>query len=116
MFTTVSDLIAALKIPVTDDASGAAVTQGVNLALTNLDQVLDNVVGVRAELGARLNLLDGQANLNADMSVQLQQSISEIEDVDLAEAVSRLNRQLLALEVAQQSFARIQNLSLFQFI
>ncbi len=116
MFTTVSDLITALRIPVSDDADLAAVTQGVNRALINLDQVLNKVTGTRSEIGARLNVLDDQSNLNAGMSVQLQQSISDIEDVDLAEAVSRLNRQLLALEVAQQSFARIQNLSLFQFI
>jgi len=45
-----------------------------------------------------------------------QKALSSIEDLDFAEAVSRLNLQLTGLQAAQQSFARIQNLSLFNFL
>jgi flagellar hook-associated protein 3 FlgL len=36
-----------------------------------------------------------------------------LSDVDFAEAVSRLSLQTFLLEAAQQSYAKIQNLSLF---
>ncbi len=116
VLTTVSDFISALKIPVTDAASQAGVTQGVNRALANLDQALSNVLVTRSRIGARLNAIDGEAQVNAGIDTQLQQTISDIENVDLAEAVSRLSRQLFALEASQKSFALIQNLSLFRFL
>ncbi len=116
VFTTVADFVAALNVSVTDGASQAAVNQGVNNALANLDQALNNVLEVRSRIGARMNIADDEARANTGIDTQLQQTISEIENVDLAEAVSRLNRQLFALEAAQQTFATIQNLSLFRFL
>ncbi len=116
VFTTVSEFVAALETPVTDAASQAQVTQGVNRALANLDQALSNVLVTRSRIGARLNAVEDEAKVNAGVDTQLQQTISDIENVDLAEAVSRLSRQLFALEASQQSFALIQNLSLFRFL
>ncbi len=116
VFSTVSDFVDALNIPVTDAASEAAMNQGINNALANLDQALNNVLEVRSRIGARMNTADDEARANAGIDTQLQQAISDIENVDLAEAVSRLNRQLFALEAAQQSFATIQNLSLFRYL
>ena len=37
-------------------------------------------------------------------------------NLDFAEAVGRLNLQLAGLQAAQQTFARVQNLTLFNFI
>ena len=39
--------------------------------------------------------------------------LSSIEDLDYAEAISRMNLELAGLQAAQESFQRIQNLSLF---
>jgi flagellar hook-associated protein 3 FlgL len=36
--------------------------------------------------------------------------------LDYAEAISRFNIQDIALQAAQQSFTRVQNLSLFNFL
>ena len=43
-------------------------------------------------------------------------SLSQIEDIDIAEAASRLSLQAITLEAAQQSFIRIQGLNLFNFL
>ena len=48
--------------------------------------------------------------------MQSQRTLSHIQDLDYAEAISRMNRQLAGLEASQQSYARIQNLSLFNYI
>jgi flagellar hook-associated protein 3 FlgL len=42
--------------------------------------------------------------------------VSEIRDLDYAEAITRLQQELVTLQAAQQSFVRIQGLSLFQFL
>jgi len=50
------------------------------------------------------------------MKLQIATDLSAVENVDLSEAVSRMSQQLGALEASQQSFVRIQNLSLFNFL
>ena len=74
------------------------------------------MIDVRGEIGARLRALDQQESLNADFSVHLNTTLSEVRDLDYAEALSRLSQQLFGLDAAQQAFARAQKLSLFKFI
>lgn len=85
-------------------------------SLTVLDNAIENILGVRAEAGARLNAIDREREVNDSMLFELEQARSAVEDIDFAEAASRLSRQSLVLEAAQQSFIRVQNLSLFNFL
>ena len=116
MFTTVADLARTLRINVTDGNSQAAVRQGINRTLADIDLALENVLIVRSRIGARINAIEDEAQANTGMQVLMQETLSDLENVDLAEATSRLSQQLFALEAAQQSFARVQELSLFRFI
>ena len=77
---------------------------------------MDHLAGFRAQNGARQNAIDSRRVLNDVIVYQGQKMLSSIEDLDYAEAVSRLNLQLTELEASQQSFLRIQNLSLFNFL
>ena len=84
--------------------------------LDQLDNALDHVLTVRAGTGARQNALDNQERVNDSLTLQIKETRSEIEDLDFAEAASRLNQQTLTLQAAQQAFAKIQSLSLFNFL
>ena len=84
--------------------------------LTRLDSALDNVLNTRASIGARLNTVENQKNANESFSVLLQENRSNLEDLDYAEAVSRFEQQLLALQASQQTFVKIQGLSLFNYL
>jgi flagellar hook-associated protein 3 FlgL len=42
--------------------------------------------------------------------------LSELQDVDYADAVTRMNRELLALQAAQSSYTRLSQLSLFNYL
>ncbi|HHW78944.1 MAG TPA: flagellar hook-associated protein 3, partial [Xanthomonadaceae bacterium] len=48
--------------------------------------------------------------------VHLQQTIDDVGGLDYAEAATRLSQETFVLQVAQQSFLRIQNLSLFNYM
>ncbi|MFY8016157.1 MAG: flagellin [Limnohabitans sp.] len=48
--------------------------------------------------------------------MQFKTTRSDVEDLDYTEAVTRLNRDQIALQAAQSSFAKISQLSLFQYI
>lgn len=84
--------------------------------LTRLDSALDVVLNTRATVGARLNSIDSQRNANDSFSLLLQENRSNLEDLDYAEAVSRFEQQILALQASQQSFVKIQGLSLFNYL
>lgn len=84
--------------------------------VTDLNTALTSVVGARASSGARLNSLDAIKGLNSSFGLDTQKNLSAVQNLDYAEATSRLNLQLVGLQAAQQAFTRIQNLSLFNFL
>jgi flagellar hook-associated protein 3 FlgL len=81
--------------------------------LKNLAFAQSSVSQGRSEVGARLNIIENTASLAADIDLVSKTVLSALSDVDFAEAVSRLSLQTFLLEAAQQSYAKIQNLSLF---
>lgn len=84
--------------------------------LNNLAFAQSSISQVRSEVGARLNIIENTSSLAADIDLVSKSVLSELSDVDFAEAVSRLSLQTFLLETAQQSYAKIQNLSLFNKI
>ncbi len=85
-------------------------------SLTAIDNAMGNVLRVRARTGARLNVLDREGSLNESLLVGLKGTRSRLEDVDVVQAATRLNRQMLVLQAAQQAFVKTEGLSLFNFI
>ena len=55
-------------------------------------------------------------NQHADNKLAAKDIKSGIEDLDFAEAVSRMQMESFILQAAQQSFAQTSRLSLFDFI
>ncbi|HRQ58834.1 MAG TPA: flagellar hook-associated protein FlgL [Azoarcus taiwanensis] len=111
MFKNVAVAISAL-----DDSSGVGPAGGVAFALENLDAALENILGLRAQVGSQMVEAEQLQNLGSDLDLQYATAISRLEDVDYAEAISRLTRQQAFLQAAQQSYVRITGLSLFNFI
>jgi len=116
IFTTTQNLIEALETSTDSLTERTAFHNSINRVLGNIDQAFNNVNEVRAQVGSRLNLIENQLNLNEAATLQAQTTLSSIEDLDFAEAVSRLQLQTTSLQAAQQSFLRIQGLSLFNFL
>ncbi|MBT8097934.1 MAG: flagellar hook-associated protein FlgL [Woeseia sp.] len=116
MFSIVQDLVGVLEQPAQDDQSRAALHNGVNSALQNIDQAIGQVLSVRTQVGSRLSAIESQAETNGSLSLTLQSTVSSIEDLDYAEALSNLSLQISTLEAAQQSFIRTQGLSLFNYL
>ncbi|MEH6504081.1 MAG: flagellar hook-associated protein FlgL [Cycloclasticus sp.] len=127
--TNVTANVSNNEIRITADTQGAdelnisAPPTGLNITATvsiplydRLDQIdtaIDRVLDVRAQIGARLNVIDSQNEINQDFLLSIKQTKSQVEDLDMAEAISRFNLQVVSLQAAQQAFVRVQNLSLF---
>jgi len=115
LFKTLSDLINTLE-----NTSGpnkrAALQNGLNTAMSNLDNALDNILTIRAAVGSRLKEVDSVQSTREDMTIQYQAAISHLQDVDYAQAISDLTLQQMHLQAAQKSFASTQSLTLFNYI
>jgi flagellar hook-associated protein 3 FlgL len=117
LFDIVSRLILALEDPVTAATGGQTrIANEVSRALDGLSQGLDEVLTVRASVGSRLSELDALSDVSEDLNLQYESTLSRLQDVDLAEAISDLTQQQTYLEAAQKSFLRVTGLSLFNFI
>jgi flagellar hook-associated protein 3 FlgL len=112
----VDDLITTLEDPTFDAASRARLNNDVGLALENLDQSLGRVLELRTRVGARLNTIESQGIVDEERMLALKTTLSQVEDLDYAEAVSRFSLQQVALEAAQQAYVQMSRLSLFDFI
>ena len=106
----------AIDTSLTSVASATSVSIPLYDHLDQLDTALNRVLDVRSQIGARLNAIDSQNETNQDFLLNLQSAKSQVEDLDMAEAISRFNLQIVSLQAAQQSFVKVQNLSLFNFL
>jgi flagellar hook-associated protein 3 FlgL len=84
--------------------------------LTDLQTAQDTVSRYRSELGARLNTLDDIEALNDNLISESEKLISQLRDVDFADATTRLNLQAIILQAAQASFVKISQLNLFSLL
>lgn len=90
--------------------------EGIRASISNLDIAFEQVSQTRAQIGARQNTLDAVKESNKDFELFAKKSISDLEDLDYAEAISRFETQMMSLQASQQAFGRVSNLSLFNYI
>jgi flagellar hook-associated protein 3 FlgL len=105
MFETMSNFVTALE-------NGTEL----NSTLLDLDRALENVSNTRSVVGSRLSVIEQQGDTNEELTIQLQQTLSSIQDVDLAKAISSLQAQMTSLEAAQKVFAQTAQMSLFRVL
>ena len=106
-FKVRDDLIIGLN-----ESKGPLVRRGVG----ELDALQQGVSLAQAEVGTNLNVVDQQTAVIEDTTLNLKTTLSSIEDLDYASAISKMSQQMLSLEAAQSSFAKVSQLSLFNFI
>ena len=91
-------------------------SQQIGNALENIDQSMQKVIDTTTSIGGRLNSIESQQLDNEDKKLYLQGVLSELKDLDYAEAISNLTFQTTALQIAQQTFVKVQGLNLFNFL
>ena len=111
-FTAIDQFTKALDGSLDDKTAKSLITD----SLLALDNALEKINNTRASVGARLNAIDQQRQVNEQFVVEMQGTLSEVKDLDYATAIARFNLQQVGLQAAQQAFVKVQNLSLFNYI
>jgi flagellar hook-associated protein 3 FlgL len=113
IFDTLDRTVAELRTPL---RSGAAVSQGVQRALVEVDGSMGALLGLRARVGEALNRADGIEGRIAEQKVTAQTERSSAEDLDMVEAISLFQNRQSGYQAALQAYASVQRLSLFQYL
>jgi flagellar hook-associated protein 3 FlgL len=117
IFTTVQNLVNALQQQGTTSAAGEAqLNNSINVAINNIDQALNQSETVQSSVGARLNSITTQQSMAGSQQVQLKESISNLQSLNFASAITSLDQQNTTLSAAMQAFTLTQGLTLFKFI
>lgn len=116
LFTTVTDLIAALRTPGLGAAGNASLNNRLNTALDNLNSAHDNVLTVQASVGAHMKELDYLDSAGDDLDVQYAATLGDLQDLDMVKAISDFSMQQTTLQAAQMSFKTMSGLSLFNYL
>ena len=116
VFQSVQSIADALSAGTETAAKSSKLVNDLGQSISTMDQALEHLQSRRTIVGNRLQALDTRADENANGLIRLERQTSELNDLDFAEAVSRLNLQTTALQAAQQSYIKIQGLSLFNYL
>ena len=117
IFQTMQSLISALKTSVSSTTyTSTQLSNDLAAQLSNIDQAAENVSRVQSIVGTRLSEIDSLSSTAADLDVQYNATLSDLQDLDYAKAISDFTLQKTYLEAAQSSFAKIAGLSLFNYL
>lgn len=116
IFTTLTQVEQAVSTIDGTPAEAARQVSALGRGIEEIDQALSHLQTIQTEVGTRLAALDQQREINADGTLELQALRSQLQDLDYTEAIGRLNLQSMALQAAQQSYLKLQGLSLFNLM
>lgn len=85
--------------------------QDVTKSLDNIDDGIKTFSNTRSLIGNYLGTIDTQMTINENFALEMQESLSSLKDLDMAEAIMEFQAKMLALQMAQQAFAKIKELS-----
>lgn len=97
-------------------AVAAGNTAEIGAGIGRIDTALTRVQTAQTELGSRLRQLDDVAERNRIRDGELQGQVSELEDIDVAEAAVEIKAREFAYQSALAVSARVMQLSLLDFL
>jgi flagellar hook-associated protein 3 FlgL len=112
-FNTLSSLITTLNDP---SLSAAQISTQIGTAVEQIDGAVNNFNQVQASVGARINAVTSANNSAQSAQTSMTATVSSLQNVDYAAATTQLSTEELALQAAQESYASIAKMSLFQYL
>lgn len=116
LFKTLESAIRVLETPAESTSERAELRNTLNTSMRDLDNALDNVLTVRASAGARLNELDVIDAVGSNRMLNYTQTLSDLVDLDYAEAISEYSLRQVGLQASQKAFVDIKGMSLFDYM
>ena len=81
-----------------------------------MDELQQGLSLAQATVGSDLKVIDQQTSVIEDTVLNLKTTLSNVEDLDYASAITKMNQQMLSLEAAQSSFSKMTQMNLFNYL
>ena len=85
-------------------------------SLSEISDLTQNMAISIADVGSRMRIAESQLDSLTEAKLRYQTLLSNAEDLDYATAITQLTSEIMSLEAGQSSFAKISQLSLFDYI
>ena len=106
-FKVMDDLVAGINF-----SNGAAMQRGV----VEMTSLLNGLSLAHADIGTDMNVVEQQTGVIEDNILNLKSNLSNVEDLDYATAITKMNQQMLSLQASQSSFSKMAELTLFNYL
>ena len=118
VFGVINDVIKALKTPMEsgDPSAQAKVLNALSTANRKITNAHDNVLTVRTSVGSRLQELDALGVTGDSRTLNDKSELSGLKDLDYASAIAEFYQRQTALQASQQTFVKVQKISLFNYL
>ena len=84
--------------------------------IADITKMQNSLTLSQAQNGSDQVVVQSQLDVLGENTLRFKSTLSEIEDLDYADAVARMNKEMMGMEAAMGSFAKISGLSLFDYI
>lgn len=98
------------------DGVNSSRTGHIQQGIADITQMHNSLTLSQAQNGSDQVVVQSQLDVLDENTLRIKSTLSEIEDLDYAEAVARMNKEMMGMEAAMGSFAKISGLSLFDYI
>ena len=116
VFDTIDNIVNSINNAGTSGAARAQLSSQLASGLSNIDQGLNQVSTVTSNVGSRISLITGVNNDLTASTTAVTTQISNLSNLDYAAATAQYSQEYIALQAAEQSYADINKLSLFQYL
>jgi len=106
-FATLDDMVSKLA---DDDGDG------IRAAIGGLHAIHDKLTVSYGTMAGRVSEIESQRAIIEDTQLRLDELLMREDDLDYATAVTELTQESLALQALQSSFAKLSQMSLFDYI
>ncbi len=111
IFSDVFETLAAFKTALENDD-----LDGIQTAMDNLDDDFERVNVAITSVGTKMNRMDIKETIYQDLKLSETERLSDIEDVDITEAITNLEQKKLAYQAALSASAKVMELSLVDYV
>jgi flagellar hook-associated protein 3 FlgL len=116
IFSTIQNMITALQAPADTPTAAAALTNALNVGLTQVQNAISNVTTVHATVGGREQQISAMQTVSATLTLQNTSSLADVTSIDLPSTISKYTQTQYSLQASQQAFVQVQQMSLFQYL
>ena len=107
------ELIRGLDIAIKSAPNDRATLQD---ALTAMNQAEQDIPGIRTRIGAAQSTLDSINRMHDDFTTYTQKSIGDIENVDVTEALTKIQNDFTGLQASYMTINNLAQLNLMNYL